>query len=194
MTQVLTTNTITDRQRDFITSLLKERSISEQTRTDMNDMLRETPGRSWASETIDYLLKQPKLAPGKSAAAPSSPVQEALALIPKSKYAIPAEEIDAVLEKTPVTGDLLFIEVREYMNRLYMRRLTGAPGGFSRWQVAQADAVTIAKLIKTEPYKYTKLFGEHYSCCGSCGAELTDQRSRELQLGPECRKKFGFAK
>jgi hypothetical protein len=46
-------------------------------------------------------------------------------------------------------------------------------------------------IISQDPYKYAKIFGQHYSCCGSCGAELTDPVSRELQLGPECRKKFG---
>jgi hypothetical protein len=77
------------------------------------------------------------------------------------------------------------------MNNLYMRRLTGSVGGFTRWKVANDDAVTLVNIIAQDPYKYTKIFGQHYSCCGSCGAELTDPISRELQLGPECRKKFG---
>jgi hypothetical protein len=118
-------------------------------------------------------------------------LQEALSKAPKSKYAIPVEELDIALNSTPLNGDLLFLEIREYMNNLYMRRLTGSVGGFTRWKVANDDAVTLVNIIAQDPYKYTKIFGQHYSCCGSCGAELTDPISRELQLGPECRKKFG---
>jgi hypothetical protein len=86
---------------------------------------------------------------------------------------------------------LLFLEIREYMGNLYMRRLTGAVGGFTRHKVPSKDSVAIMNIIAQDPYKYAKIFGQHYSCCGSCGAELTDPVSRDLQLGPECRKKFG---
>jgi hypothetical protein len=50
----------------------------------------------------------------------------------------------------------------------------------------------IVETIEYDPYKYARLFGEHYTCCGSCGAPLTDNKSRELMLGPECRKKFSL--
>jgi hypothetical protein len=84
------------------------------------------------------------------------------------------------------------VEIREYMGNLYMRRLTGSVGGFTRWKVSNKDSIALSEIIGRDPYRYAKMFGQHYSCCGSCGAELTDPKSRELQLGPECRKKFGF--
>lgn len=189
-----TTYPATSRQLTFIDALIRERMLDGHTRFDIVKEVRSGITTKRASDIITFLLSKPKGAGAATTSPANTAVQEALALIPKSKYAIPANDIDAVLEKTPVTGDMLFIEVREYMKRLYMRRLTGSVGGFSRWQVATNDAISIAKLVATDPYKYTKLFGEHYSCCGSCGAELTDTRSRELQLGPECRKKFGFKK
>jgi hypothetical protein len=77
------------------------------------------------------------------------------------------------------------------MGNLYMRRLHGSLGGFTRVRMANSDAITVVETIARNPYKYARIFGEIYSCCGSCGAELTDPKSRELQLGPECRKKFG---
>lgn len=175
-----------DKQLTFIKTLITERDTSSITIKDA-----DTLSRKEASALIDVLLRQPKKPVAEAFAPGTNPTQEALATIPKSKYAIPAEEIDLTLEKTPINGDLLFVEVREYMKRLYMRRLTGSVGGFTRWHVATNDMLAITKLIATDPYKYTKLFGEHYACCGSCGADLTDPISRELQLGPECRKKFG---
>ena len=104
---------------------------------------------------------------------------------------MPVDELDISLEDTPLTGDLLFLEIREYMGNLYMRRLTGSVGGFTRHKVPSQDSMVIMDIIAKDPYKYAKIFGQHYSCCGSCGAELTDPVSRDLQLGPECRKKFG---
>jgi hypothetical protein len=112
--------------------------------------------------------------------------------MPKSKYAIPVDELDiAPLQGTPLTGDLLFVEVREYEKVLYMRRLTGSVGGFNRDKMPAGDVKIIADIIAANPYKYARLFGEHYACCGKCGAELTDPTSRSLFLGPECRKAFG---
>ena len=115
------------------------------------------------------------------------------ASVPKSKYAVPVTELagsDAEDEFKKV--DIVFLEIKEFMSTLYARRLHGAPGHFSRSQMTVAQVKALVELISSDPYKYAKLFGDHYSVCGSCGAELTDQRSRELMLGPECRKKFGF--
>lgn len=177
-----------EKQIKFINDLLAERELEEEQR---NAYLVALPtfNTKAASGLIDMLLKLPK---ATTKVAVKGSIQEALSKAPKSKYAVPNEELDISLTTTKLTGDLLFIEIKEYMGKLFMRRLTGAPGSFIRSKVANEDAVTIVEHIAKDPYKYAKLFGAHYSCCGSCGAELTDPRSRELQLGPECRKKFGF--
>jgi len=191
MTTTLIANAASEKQISFIKSLVAEREMTQDER-DARSMTTHLLTKKTASELIDILLKLPKRTDKVAfTATATGSLQEALAKAPKSKYAIPVEEIDIIVENTPMHGDLLFIEIREYMNRLFMRRLTGAPGGFSRWHVNPKDAATIAEHIAKDPYRYTKIFGEHYSCCGSCGAELTDPVSRELQLGPECRKKFG---
>jgi len=182
-------NPASEKQVAFINTLLAERDIDSISEAAIRAHL-STLTKKQASGFIDILLAAPK-SETKVTASPKGAIQEALSKAPKSKYAIPADELDIMLTDTPLTGDLLFIEIREYMNSLYMRRLTGSVGGFTRWKVPNEDAVLIMNIISQDPYKYTKLFGEHYSCCGSCGAELTDPISRELQLGPECRKKFG---
>jgi hypothetical protein len=186
-----TTFPASEKQLSFINDLIDSREIELGDIEVFREQIK-TIDKKHASTMIDTLIRLPKrvtkvaVTSGKA-----STLQESLRLAPKSKYAIANEELDISLESTKLTGDYLFIEIREYMGNLYMRRLYGAPGGFSRVRVQNADAVTIVNHIAQDPYKYTRTFGEIYSCCGSCGADLTDPRSRELQLGPECRKKFG---
>lgn len=119
---------------------------------------------------------------------------EALRTIPQSKYAIPVDELMVDFLKDNVHGDLVFLEVREYMKRIYMKKLFGSVGAFTRVRPKVEDALAFVRIIQRDPYKYARKFAEHYKCCGKCGAELTDPRSRELLLGPECRKAFGFMK
>ncbi len=189
MTLPIVKDAASEKQVAFIDSLLNERELDAIQVSSFRSML-PTMTKKQASGTIDILLSQPKRVE-KVPGATKSLLQEALSKAPKSKYAVPVSELDISLEDTPLTGDLLFIEVKEYMNNLYMRRLTGSVGGFTRHKVPSQDSIVIMNIIAKDPYKYTKIFGQHYSCCGSCGAELTDPVSRDLQLGPECRKKFG---
>lgn len=180
-----------EKQISFLNSLLTERELTMQDRDELRLAL-PTMEKKQASLLIDTLLKLPKRTEKVTfTTTGKSPMQEALASAPKSKYAIPADEVDVNLTETTLHGDMLFIEVKEYMGNLYMRRLTGSVGGFTRHKVNSTDAIEIMNVITKDPYKYARTFGEVYSCCGSCGAELTDPVSRKLQLGPECRKKFG---
>ena len=189
MTLPIVKDAASEKQVAFIDSLLTDRELDAIQVSSFRSML-PTLTKKQASGMIDLLLRLPQKAT-KVPGADKSLLQEALSSAPKSKYAIPASELDISLEGTPLTGDLLFIEVKEYMGNLYMRRLTGSVGGFTRHRVPSQDSITIMNVISQDPYKYAKIFGQHYSCCGSCGAELTDPVSRDLQLGPECRKKFG---
>lgn len=149
-----------------------------------------------ASLAIDMLLgcpKRPKIK-ADAASSPWAAVQERFNTIPKSKYAVPVSELEVAGGDYPdnFTGDLVFIELKEYQSRRYMRQLHGAPGSFVRSKMSLPAVNALIDIVSRDPYKYAKLFGDNYTCCGSCGAALTDERSRELMLGPECRKKFGF--
>ena len=187
-----TTFPASDKQITFINELLDSRElpagdpIIQQFIDDRFTMLSTITKRS-ASAVISMLLGMPKVVTPTEAS-----LQSELTRAPKAKYAIPVDELDiAPLTGTPLTGDLLFVEIREYEGHLYMRRLTGSVGGFNRDKMPAGDVKIIIDIIAANPYKYTHLFGKHYSCCGKCGAELTDPLSRELYLGPECRKAFG---
>jgi hypothetical protein len=173
-------------QVNFVKVLLAERVIDDvdwaeeiAAKIDENKLSKKD-----ASQVIDKLINAKRI--------PKDPVlQSVLSSIPKSKYAIPTSELDVFVEEK-VNGDLLFVEVKEYMNILYMRKLLGAPGGFTRTKLSVSDVKEIVNIIAADPVKYARIFGEHYSCCGKCGAELTDPISRKLQFGPTCRAEFGL--
>lgn len=184
------TNPASEKQISFVCDLLATRecdaALYDQLVTAIHE---ETLDKRQASAAIDALVNAPRK---KKADGSMSPMQELLSTIPKSKYAVPTEELIASDFEDSFSGDLVFLELKEFNGTLYVRSLHGAPGGFTRARIAADATKYLVKLIATDPYKYVKLFGDHYTCCGSCGAPLTDARSRELMLGPECRKKFGF--
>jgi hypothetical protein len=186
----MTTHPATGRQVEFVNDLLGKKQVPDHFSSMLADAIANaTLTKSDASAAIDQLLAMPnKPKPGETV----SGLQGVLGSIPKSKYAITTEELELAGVPAEFKGDIAFFELKEYLQRLYIRQLHGAPGHFNRSKIPMAAVEQIVSIIKNDPYKYAKLFGDHYSCCGSCGAELTDQRSRELMLGPECRKKFGF--
>lgn len=185
----ITTFPASDKQRGFIASLLAERAVDPAYRAATEQALaHDTLSSKAASGVITTLLALPRNSAVKTGG--GSGLREVLATIPKSRYAVSVTDLSGTSVTT--NNDLVFLEVREYRGTLYMRQLHGAPGGFTRSKFTVQQVKDLVSVIAADPYKYARAFGEHYACCGSCGAELTDERSRELQLGPECRKKFGF--
>jgi hypothetical protein len=173
-------------QVNFVKVLLAERAIEDVNWAE--DIAEKVESgrlsKKEASDVIGKLLLAKKLPK-------TSELQTILSSIPKSKYAIAVEELDVFVDEK-VNGDLIFLEVKEYMGTLYMRRLHGAPGGFSRSKLSISDVKELVAIIAKDAVKYARTFGEHYSCCGKCGAELTDPISRKLQFGPTCRAEFGL--
>ncbi len=174
-------------QVSFINSLLTSRAVPAY----LLDAAKIVKTKAEASMLIDSLKRLP-YAP--RAAAPS----EYLTLLKAaevSKYAVPTRYLHAALPEymRNIPGDLLFLEVKNIGHgKRVFKRLVGAPGGFSRYSIPSRDAVALLKFIAGRHVEFAQLFGQHYSCCGRCAAELTDQVSRESGFGPECRKVFGL--
>jgi hypothetical protein len=202
MTQVL--EAPSERQVKFLDDLMVQKEIPE---VILNVFVAQKPTltKKQASGYISMFLGFPDAVEVKKSAAGLTPEQEArqrlyaelneaLSTIPKSKYAIPVEELMLDFMKKPVHGDLVFLEVKEYMKRLQMNKLFGSVGAFTRVRPDVEDALAFIRVIQKDPYKYARTFAEHYKCCGKCGADLTDPRSRELMLGPDCRRAFGFVR
>jgi hypothetical protein len=183
----------TPAQVNFIKDLIEQKNVRHTGRA-MIILANITAGKldkAEASKVIDELKALPKVDKAAAYATGKSPIQELLNEVPKAKYAVPMDEVDLALTEK-VNGDHIFVEIREYMNNVYIRRLHGAPGHFNRSRLSVADTQVLVNIIKKSPLEYTQKFGELYSCCGKCGAELTDQVSRDLKLGPTCRKEFGM--
>ena len=201
MTQVM--EAPSERQIKFLDDLLVQKAIPE---VILNVFVEQRPAltKKQASGYISMFLGFPEAEVKKSVAGltPEQEVRqrlfaelnEALQTVPKSKYAIPVSELMLDFMKKPVHGDLVFLEVKEYMKRLQMNKLFGSVGAFTRVRPDVEDALAFVRIVQKEPYKYARMFAEHYKCCGKCGADLTDPRSRELMLGPDCRKAFGFVR
>lgn len=176
-----------EKQENFIRDLLATRELDQAYADELLDRLESsTLDKTYASQAIDTMLKAPKQ-PG------TSPFQALLGTIPKSRYAVTTEELEFTSADDKFNGTIVFLEVREYKGTLYMRQLHGSLGSFVRSKLSKNSIEAIVKTIARDPYAYARLFGEHFTCCGSCGATLTDDRSRELMLGPECRKKFEYS-
>jgi hypothetical protein len=193
MTQALAT----EKQISFLDDLLNSRVVPGEIAAEYI-ALRNTIELKKASDLISMFLQFPRGEGVKTPEQLADPVyaelMEALASIPLSKYAIPVSELMTDFLKDPVHGDLVFLEVKEYMGKLFIKKLFGSVGSFTRVRIKNEDALAFVRVIKKDPYKYARKFAEHYQCCGKCGAELTDPRSRELMMGPYCRTAFGFVK
>lgn len=182
----------TPAQVSFIKDLIEQKNVGHTGRA-MIVLAKIAAGKldkTEASKIIDELKVLP-VSKAASYALGKSELQQLLSEVPKAKYAVPMDEIDLAIEEK-VNGEFIFVEIREYMNNVYIRRLHGAPGHFNRSRLSAADTKLIVNQIKKTPLEYTQKFGELYSCCGKCGAELTDDVSRSLKLGPTCRKEFGM--
>jgi len=175
------TNYATAKQIAFIHTLSTERVVPQ-------GLVIETSGLtiSGASNIINTLMSAPRKA--AKVVAPTSRLDE----VPSSKYALEFSSLSPS-QYLPANGnDLLFVEVRTWKGRKSINRLHGAPGYFRRTRIGREDAARLAEAILKSPLEAAVRFGKHHGCCGSCGAPLTDAKSRELNLGPECRKKFGL--
>lgn len=184
---------ITGPQLQLINSLLVSRAVSAEVIEAVNEK-KARLSKDAASKLISVLMAGPRRSRADAPqAAGVGELRKALEELPTGKYALPRFLVEAALRdmKMP-NGDLIFVEIRKFRNTLQMVRLVGAPGSFSRYRIPTIDALTLAGGIAQNPYKYTKLFADHYKVCGRCAAELTDQTSRELGLGPVCVKYFNI--
>ena len=186
-----------ERQISYLDDIIKMRDIPQGLIDLYRTKKEEGISKDIASSFINTFLKAPLLSTARTAAnfaerdEKMKQLMELMETFPEAKYAIPADEVMMDLLKRPIKNDLVFCELRKYRGRLYFKQLHGSPGWFSRSLFPVEDALIFARIIKQDPYRYTRIFADHYQCCGRRGAELTDELSRETRLGPTCRKYFG---
>ena len=163
-----TTYPATDAQRNFINSLRAQRAIAPLATDEAID-------KRDASREIDRLKTMPVVVPTANAARPGL-----FDGIPASKYALVED------------GVLTFWEVKTFRGVTYLRLLIGAPGEFNPVRVDLPRATRVARTIAADVHAAALAFAQHYTCCSVCGADLSDETSVRLGLGPVCRRRFGF--
>lgn len=169
----MSTNTIarpeavTPAQLRFINSLRARRALPAD---DGNGLDKRS-----ASREIDRLKALPVVIATCVAAAPNL-----YAGIPASKYSIVED------------GVRTFWELKTWRGTTYLRLLVGAPGEFQRVRVGSERARTVASILKRDPLAAAQAFASFHTCCAVCGADLSDETSVALGLGPICRRRFSL--
>lgn len=174
-------------------SLLKERIIPEDVQAALTRRMNDTgvrPGELRAD--FDRIIKANYPRRGTSSRVTDWPDWSDTQ---QSSYALPSgcvpEETFRRLAGRHGEAEFIFFEIKEYRSKWYCKKLTGSPGSFSRSTVSAVDQQALHQyLMKSLAVQEsaTRLFGMLYSVCGVCKAELTDDLSRSLNMGPHCRK------
>jgi hypothetical protein len=75
---------------------------------------------------------------------------------------------------------------------IIISQLFGAPGSWRRKTCRGQRYSSIAQEIAADPKAAMARFGLHFTVCGRCGSPLTNDLSRELGIGPDCRQHLGW--
>lgn len=188
-----------DKQRALADSLYRERVIPDEVwdrlQTSMNNRLLSP---RTISQEFDQIIKAnyPRRARAAGGGVEMPDYPDWSERQPAS-YAVPAEGLSEECRTRLVTEGqrFLFFEVTEWKGRWRCRKLTGSSGAFKRSTIWAVDQQELWRLLGIEgmELKLTKLFGQIFACCGVCKAPLTDDLSRELHIGPDCRRlRFGL--
>ena len=152
---------------NFIFALNAERGLPEIPR----ETLALMPFQE-ARETIDRLLKMPKVA---RAAAPA----EGFVKVDPGYYGV---EYDGVLR---------FYRVKEGKGRWAGRTFVNRYASDHFAKIGRHEAYESRRLIAADPQAAAERFGKEIGRCYVCGRQLTDELSRSLGIGPDCRGRRG---
>jgi hypothetical protein len=90
-------------------------------------------------------------------------------------------------------GGVDFFELRKIgVGRFLLVQLFGAPGRFASRTLSVQLQHFAALHIAENLAGAAKLFADEVGECAHCGSPLTNPESRQLGLGPTCRKKYGL--
>ena len=189
----------TEKQVNWIKSMLDTKTVDEAIAARITSQIEAGLTTRDASNAIDVLKPLP-WKPREVEA--TDDLSILLATIPVSRYAIPESEVGSWLTATDLNGnDHLFVAVQKgrygaSKGRLFLNRLHGGYGGFRTSRLVPEDSLTVAKFLgdRDNAARAAMTFGHTHNQCGVCGADLTDEESRRLALGPTCRQRFrGYA-
>jgi hypothetical protein len=150
----------------FIDTLRSERLLAAEVDARLVDRLPTMDARL-ASDTITWLLAQPQKA---SQVAQGEPLP--------GYYAVPWR------------GVLRFYCVREGQGRWAGRRFLNRFRSDDLDRPTRQEVEDVYAAILADPAAASKCFSDETVCCQVCGRRLTDPESREIGIGPICRKEI----
>lgn len=134
--------------------------------------------KSEASDAITWLKDQPKQ---PTVAIKSGPLE--VPDVPAGHYAVSSatgnNDLDFFRVDRPTEG--------QWAGRTFVKRVIGGHPDFAV-RGAQAKAALEA-ILEADPAKAAQRYGQEIGRCFKCNRHLTDETSRALGIGPECRKK-----
>lgn len=180
---------ITDRQRDYLLSLLSEKDMTgidpERVSAAKSAALDGTMTKEKASELITWAVARPTHQRAHEQAVRNDPeVFDQFPDVPAGRYAVNNEE-----------GILRFYSVD--------RPDKGKWAGYVFVNVWASDErhpirgnaakkAILDKIIEAGPKEAAERFGREIGACAVCGRTLTDPVSREIGIGPICREYTGW--
>lgn len=172
-------NLATDKQVNYIRSLIDEREVSDESRAAADKRIEEGISKAAASEWIERLLSLPRRRKPKTESR-NAPLPD----VPAGRYAVDNED-----------GDLRFYVVD--------RPTEGRWEGWIFLSVQASDEKhpikgfaakrEILRKIAVDPAAASRRYGQELGHCGVCGRTLTNEVSREIGIGPICAGKTGWA-
>lgn len=179
-------NTITDKQRNFITNLLTQREVPAHVTRTLNDVPVEALSKQSASEIIGELLNAPEKAKEQQMRIGEA-VRGAKDDLKANNYGIPSGE-DLPSGRYAIDnadGELTFYRVwRGTRNPDYVKLYV--LHGPDESEVPFKSMVTILKKIAENPGAAAVRYGHEIGACSQCGLRLTNRVSRALGIGPIC--------
>jgi hypothetical protein len=180
-----TTNTATEKQVNFIRTLLAERegmSAAEAIRDALNSARTDGPiSRKLASSAIESLM-----AIKVARSTRPDPHQHArlhpVSTVPEGHYAVASatgnNDLDFYRVDRPTEG--------RWAGRVFVKRVIGGKAD-TPVRGAEGEAA-LARIEQAGVEQAMALYGQEIGRCGRCNRHLTDETSRDLGIGPECRK------
>lgn len=111
----------------------------------------------------------------------SNQLEQMLAQLPISKYALPRRD---------GTGWDFFELVERKTGRRFINRLLGAPGDWRREFMASRLMFAAARAIARDPLASAVAYAKEHGRCSVCDSPLSDPKSIAQSMGPVCAKRF----
>lgn len=168
----------TEPQLKFIRDLMRDRAVTPNQQARCEELVDSgVVTFAMASNMIDKLKEYPYRSGNTAEVAPAMPH------LPPGRYAVIGEDGTVDFYKIDIGtkgrwDGFLFLDHVQGPNEVPVKNRQTKTG--------------ILRKIAQDPAEASKRYGRELGHCGVCGTQLTNDTSRELGIGPVCRKNMGW--